>query len=196
VVNPSQSFQKIELPPQFSESAYILFHDKGFTPVLSSAELMLGPEQLVVMGNGKFNSKEYQWGTENDVIIPRQIEQIDTQIQITDKRSAIVKLNPQKGLDIRVLFSQYDESGYPFRSWGGAPPNGTKMNEFLTITAKQSKKNIPVSINYDKMIWSGLSWASGVIRASDIDYKRPLEIICTSKEGESRLFKIQVYNVL
>jgi hypothetical protein len=67
------------------------------------------------------------------------------------------------------------------------------MNEYLTITAKQGGKTLPVRVEYDKMIWCGLSWAAGEINAADVDSKQPLQFTCTSKEGDSRYFKVNVY---
>jgi len=67
------------------------------------------------------------------------------------------------------------------------------MNEYLTITARQGEKNLPVKIEYDKMIWCGLSWAAGEINTADFDSKHPVQIICTAKEGDSRYFKINIY---
>ncbi|MDR1331771.1 MAG: hypothetical protein LBK07_06665, partial [Tannerella sp.] len=61
---------------------------------------------------------------------------------------------------------------------------------------KQGKKEIPLRIEYDKMIWSGISWAAGEVEAGNINPGKPLEITCTSKEGEAQYFKIEVYGVL
>jgi hypothetical protein len=63
----------------------------------------------------------------------------------------------------------------------------------LTITAKQGEATIPVRIEYDKMIWCGLSWAAGEIDATKFDPGQPVQVICTSKEGESKYFKINIY---
>jgi len=67
------------------------------------------------------------------------------------------------------------------------------MNEFLTITATQGGKSLPVHIQYDKMIWCGLSWAAGQINSADFDPSQPVQILCMSKEGESKYFKISAY---
>ena len=67
------------------------------------------------------------------------------------------------------------------------------MNDYLTITAKQGEEPIPVRIEYDKMIWCGLSWAAGEIDAKKFDPTQPVQVICKSKEGESKYFKINIY---
>ena len=67
------------------------------------------------------------------------------------------------------------------------------MNEYLTISAKQGEKNLPVRIEYDKMIWCGLSWAAGEINVVDFDASQSIQITCTAKDGESKYFKINLY---
>jgi hypothetical protein len=69
------------------------------------------------------------------------------------------------------------------------------MNEYLSITAKQGKRNLPVSIQYDKMIWSGLSWAAGEISVSDINPEKPVQIECTAIDGDAKNFKMNVHAV-
>ena len=98
--------------------------------------------------------------------------------------TASIQINPIAGMNIRILFSQCGTDGIPFRSWGGAPPDGTRMNEFLSITAKQGEKILPVRIEYDKMIWCGLSWAAGEINAADFDSKQPVQNYLHGKRGE------------
>lgn len=191
VVNPSQSTQEIELP--CDGEGRILFHDEGFRPFIRNNKLFLGAEQLAVVGFGKYNSGHFDWGTEKDILIPEKIEPLQSEIRIEDEHSALVRVLPVEGMNVRIFFSQCDESGKPFRSWGGAPPDGIKMNEFLTISAKQGQKQVPVIIHYDKMIWCGLSWAAAEIKAENLDLKIPLEIICTSKEGKSKYFDIKTF---
>ena len=51
------------------------------------------------------------------------------------------------------------------RSWPGGPPNGKSMATVLRITAEQNGKPLPLEIQYDKLIWSGLSWGAAEIPA-------------------------------
>ncbi|SHE99338.1 alpha-galactosidase [Dysgonomonas macrotermitis] len=194
IINPSQSSQEIELPSNSYNQGHILFTDKGFTPILDGNKLVLGGEQMAVVGFGRFNMTGYDWGEESDVIIPQSIEPMNVDIQIKDNHTAQIQINNTTE-SLRIIFSQLDGYGKPFRSWGGAPPDGIKMDEFLKITAKQGQKNVPVKINYDKMIWSGLSWGVGEIDVKDINTKSPLTITCWSKDGDSKNFRIEVYNV-
>lgn len=195
LVNPSQSAREVQLSFDDYPDGRVLFTDKGFFPILEHNKLTIGPEQIVVVGLGKYNSEAYQWGYEDDVVIPQQISSLKAEWQIKDEHTVESQLQNPSGT-VRVVFSQLDGWGNPFRSWGGAPPDGTKMNEFIKITARQGKKNVPVRIDYDRMIWSGLSWGVGEIDAKHLNTKSPLTVTCWSKEGESKNFKIELYSVV
>jgi hypothetical protein len=195
VVNPSQSIREITLPETADNNGRVLFHDSGFQPFIKGNRLVIGAEQLVALGFGSYNAEQYAWGVEEDIHIPQEINPLDATVRIADAHSASVTVQPARKAGIRILFSQRDDAGASFRSWGGAPPHGTKMNEFLSISAKQGKKNIPVKTDHDKMIWSGLSWVAGEIAAENMNTQLPVEITCTAKDGESKNFLIKIYTV-
>jgi hypothetical protein len=194
VVNPSHSFREIDLGEQ--SVGRVLFHDEGFKPAIENGKLTLAPEQLAIVGFGRYNDSSYDLGTEKDVLIPQKSELLTKDFQVIDSHSAKLLLNPLAKQNIQIFFQQCKQNGIPFRSSGGSPPKGTPMNRYLQISVKQGKKEIPVRIEYDKMIWSGISWAAGEVDAKNINFGKPLEITCTSKEGEAQYFKIEVYGVL
>ena len=51
----------------------VQFRDAGFDSKLSGEELMLGPEQMAVVGYGEYAQAKYDLGTQEDVAIPRAI---------------------------------------------------------------------------------------------------------------------------
>ena len=69
-------------------------------------------------------------------------------------------------------FQQFDPNGLPHRSWPGGPPDGKKVSEVIKISATQDGKEIPLHIEYDKKIWSGLSWGSGRNKTRIIWYQQ------------------------
>jgi hypothetical protein len=194
VVNPSPSVQEIALPESIVEPGFVLFHDDGFEPVIKEHSITLGAEQLAVVGFGKYAVGQSQWKCDKDIHIPQKIDPLKTEMKITGNHAASVQIIPAAGMNIRILFSQCGADGKPFRSWGGAPPDGTRMSDFFAITATQGDKAMPVRIEYDKMIWCGLSWAAGEINAADLNAEQPVQITCTAKDGESRYFKINLYS--
>lgn len=81
------------------------------------------------------------------------------------------------------------------RSWPGGPPNGKSVGSVLKIVAEQNGKPLPIEMNYDKVIWSGLSWGAGEIRHADFIGGRPLTIRCSSAEKNAVTLEARVYAV-
>jgi hypothetical protein len=193
VVNPSQAVVEIELAAGVFSRSSILYADGGFKPGLNGNRLALGPEQLVVAGFDEYSAQKYNLGIDETIHIPSSIEKLDSNFKTIGKNTIAGKVNVITGKDIRILFQQFGSDNLPRRSWGGAPPNGKKMDEFLKIVVRQEKKIIPSSIQYDKMIWCGLSWAAAEVKSSSFDSHKPLEIQCSSTEPDNLILKAEVY---
>jgi hypothetical protein len=81
------------------------------------------------------------------------------------------------------------------RSWKGGPPNGTNMSKVFVLQAWQNGRPLPVEINYDKVIWSGLSWAAGEVRHSGLKPGSPVTIQGSSEEGDEVRLEGKVFVV-
>ena len=194
VVNASQEKVKVTLP-EATGTGRVLFTDSGFIPVLEKNIVELGPEQMAVVGYGKFSARGYDLGIEKDIVIPATIQKVKIDVQKKNEHILQAHYTSSKGKTVRILFQQLDERGKAFRSWGGAPPTGIKMDHFFNIEVKQGKRAVPVKKSHDKMIWCGLSWALGEVSADDIKEGRPLEISCTTIDGNSEHCLLEVYEV-
>lgn len=99
---------------------------------------------------------------------------------------------PQQGR-LRVVMQQLNAHGRVVRTSGGAPPAGVTLGQLLRIEARQGEQAVPVTITYDKAIWSGLSWAVGEIDLASLAPAAPLSItLSTTDPGvhtlQGRLF--------
>jgi len=56
------------------------------------------------------------------------------------------------------------------------------MGKILVLQAWQNGQPLPIQINYDKAIWSGLSWAVGEIRHSEMEAGQLVTLRCVSSE--------------
>jgi hypothetical protein len=195
VVNPSQSFVDFALPVSEFLASSIIYTDGGFKPLLNGNRITIGPEQLVVVGFNEYAGEKYNLGIDQTVKIPSSIERIPSDFKEIEKNTIFCSVNPVQGNDIRILFQQFGADNLPVRSSGGSPPNGKKMDEFFKIIVTQGKKSIPVTIQYDKMIWSGLSWASGEVNGSSCNPDIPLKITCISTVTDKLTLKAEVYAV-
>jgi hypothetical protein len=201
VVNPSQSMQELELPQLSRVQAplavgRIMFRDAGFAPVLRGSRVSLGPGQMAAVGFGRYAESAFDFGVQEDVVIPRAIAPIDANFQAAGENAIQVIIQPPAKGDLRILFQQRDEKGNIMRSWPGGPPNGKSVGTVLKIVAEQNGKPLPLDLQYDKVIWSGLSWGAGEIRQKDFAIGQPITIRCSSAEKnpvrlDGRLYQVE-----
>lgn len=186
VVNPAQAARRVKLPrvqplqPAFT-AGKVQFRDAGFAPELSKYGLTLGPEQLAVVGYGEYAKARYDLGVQEDVVIPQHIRRLNTRFVRDGTNAIVASLLALKGEALRIVFRQ-SAGGKPVRTSRGAPPNGTTLGQILQIHVSQENDPVPVDINYDKAIWSGLSWAVGEVKASNLKGGLPITVRCVSLE--------------
>jgi hypothetical protein len=200
VVNPSQAIATIELP--IKETARILYADGGYRPGLNGNLLTLGAEQLVVVGSGEFAGlsgdrfdSHYNLGTDDTIDIPLTIDPVQSTFVPAAKNTIEGQVMAIHGKDLRIILRQFDQKGLPYRSWPGAPPDGKKVSEVIRIRATQNGKGLPLRIEYDKVIWSGLSWGAAEINRASFDPRLPIHIQCSSTETIDLNLVAHVYAV-
>lgn len=139
IVNPGQDFVQYEL----GSEGLILFTDSGFEPSLEGGKLLLGPEQMAVVGCGCFASGKYGLGKEEDVVIPRSVKEFN-----------YLEQTPAAGSTVRVVVEIKDADGKNYRTW----PQGGTMGEYIQIKASDGDGAIELDRPDDRVIWSGMSW--------------------------------------
>jgi len=195
VVNPTQGFTDVKMPVDNFTKSTQLYADGGFRPVLKGNSIRLGPEQMAVVGFDEYADQKYQLGTDRSINIPIDIEPVACKFADAGRNVITTTIQPPKGKDIRILVQQFGADDFPKRVSGGHPPNGTTMDKFISIVVTQEGKPVPLQIEYDKMIWSGLSWAAGEIKSNAFDNSRPLEIRCLSTDADKLTLKAEIYSV-
>jgi hypothetical protein len=201
IMNPAQTVKEIEIPllsrvqPQIT-SGRILFRDAGFTPILTGDNIKLGPGQMAAVGFGRYADAKYDLGIQEDVRIPLNIRPVAAQFRPAESNAIAATIAPLKEGDLRIILQQRAKDGRLLRSWPGGPPDGIPVGKILVLQATQGGKIVPIEINYDKMIWSGLSWAVGEIRHDAMHMGEPITIRCSSTEKgpvalDCKLFAVQ-----
>ena len=194
VVNPSPVHQTIKLPANQYGKHHLLFSDSGYKPMLLSDDITLGPEQVAVVGYGSYASDNFNLGFGENIQIAQEVLPVEVSFSQTgNSLSGIFRAS--ENLTIRLMFQQFDEKGIPFRSTGGSPPNGISLGQILTIEATQDGKELPVTFQYDKAIWSGLSWAVAEINPKNFDVTKPIKIVFTSTEKRTLTLMGKVFLV-
>jgi hypothetical protein len=189
VVNPSQSTRTISLP--CVKSPGLVFTDSGFAPVIRDETITLGAEQIAVLGSGEYASLSF--GIETDVCIPTRIENIPTEFTSIETKTIQASVTLDTPAMVRVVARQRNAPGYAVRTSGGSPPQGASLGDLLFIHAEQAGRSLPVQINYDKQIWSGLSWMVGEVSVTSAD--TPIDLRITTREPRDVVLTGSVYLV-
>jgi hypothetical protein len=200
VMNPAQSVEEIELPllSRVQEplgQGKVIFRDAGFASELNGNRIRLGPGQLAAVGFGRYAAPEFDLGVQEDVRIPRAIAPINAAFAAKEPNTIEATITaPVKG-DLRIIFQQRNSDGWITRSWPGGPPNGKSVGTVLKIDAEQNGKPLPIQIDYDRVVWSGLSWGAGEIRHGDFAGGGALTIRCSSAEKNAMKLEARIYVV-
>jgi hypothetical protein len=200
VVNPSQDVSQMRLPQvspyqPAATGGRLLFSDAGFRPVLEGDRLTLGPEQMATIGYGELGDAQYDLGTQEDTVIPQAVRRLAAQFEPSGHNQISASILPPPGGDLRIVMTQSDRNGIAHRSTGGSPPAGRTLGNILRLAAEQDGRALPVTIQYDKAIWSGLSWASGEVERAQMQPDRPLRISCSSSEPQALTLAAELYQV-
>ena len=200
VVNPAQALAEIELPTLSRVQATlgngrVIFRDAGFVPLLKGNKITLGPAQMAAVGFGRYAAPEFDLGIQEDVRIPRTITPIAVSFSDNGSNGIEAIIRPPANGDLRIIFQQHGQDGGIMRSWPGGPPNGKTVGTVLKIVAEQGGKTLPIEINYDKQVWSGLSWGAGEVKHADFASGTPIRIRCSSEEKSKVVLESHLYAV-
>lgn len=200
VVNPAQKIATLKLPLVSQAqsplgSGRLLFRDAGFTPVLHGDSITLGPGEMAMIGFGKYATSAYEFGVQDDVVIPRSIRAVAADFHETGKGKIEATIEAPAGGDIRMIMQQHAPDGSLRRTWAGGPPKGTSMGKVFLFRAEQDGRELPIRQNYDRVIWAGLSWAVGEISEKDLRPGKPLKLTFQSTEKDPITLTGQLYLV-
>lgn len=194
-VNPAQDTAKIELPlltrgQKPLRGGRLLFRDAGFVPRLAKGTIELGPGQMALVGFGKYADTSYDFGIQNDMIIPFAIRPVPADFKVIGKGIIQAVIAAPAGVDLRLMMQQQSPDGGLHRT---APPSGVTMGKIFLLKAEQGGRQIPVRENYDREVWSGLSWAVGEISHKDLQPEAPLTLTLQSMEKIPVALKGRIY---
>jgi len=196
VVNPRQEMASIHLPLLAAEQmplarGRVQFRDAGFVPRLSGDTLELGPGQMAMVGYGRYAGEIFDFGVQDDTVIPRSIESLPADFQAVSRGVIRAVLPAPAEGDLRLIFQQYDPDGTLHRTMDA----NTAMGRIFQMKAEQGGHEIPIHKEYDHVIWSGLSWAAGEIRQKDLQAGSPVTVTFESTEKAPVTLRGELYRV-
>jgi hypothetical protein len=200
VVNPAQDVGEIEMPLLSKAQApqgngRVIFQDAGFAPILHGNKITLGPGQLAAVGFGRYATQEFDMGVQDDVRIPRAIAPVAASFAPKGPRAIEATVAAPAIGDLRIIFQQRGTDENIMRSWPGGPPNGMTVGKVLMISAEQNGKSLPIEIDYDRQVWSGLSWGAGEIKHGNFVSGQPIVVRCSSAEKNAVVLDGKIYVV-
>ena len=143
----------------------ILFRDAGYQPHVSNGLITVGPEQMVLLGTGAYATEAHDLGLQGDVRIPVSSTAVPVVAQPDGHQALIATVQMPATGSLRIILRQRGSDGVAKRTSGGAPPDGKTLGTLITLSASRDGQPVAIDLNYDKAIWSGLSWAVGEIPA-------------------------------
>lgn len=188
-VNPAQTVATIKFPllapgRQSLRLGRVQFRDAGFVPKLEGDLLTLGPGQMALVGFGAYALHSYDFGVQEDVVIPRSIAPIPVSLHASGSNSVEFVIDPPRHGALRVILQQKTPDGTIRRTWAGGPPSGENMAKVFALSASQDGRAVRVHLDYDKIVWSGMSWAVGEIDSADLKPGHPLVVRFHSAEKD------------
>jgi hypothetical protein len=189
VMNPSQTIGTLTLPQLVPDQSplgtgRLQFRDAGFIPILDGNKITLGPGEMAMVGYGAYAAPSFDFGVQDDVVIPNSIRPIAVEFRTTAQSTIEASIQPfAKGV-VRVIMRERTPDGHVRRTWAGGPPNGENMAKVFTIEASQEGHSVPIRIDYDKIVWSGMSWAVGELKTADLAPDKPVLVRFHSAEKD------------
>lgn len=144
-----------------------------------------------MIGYGRYATPVFDFGVENDIVIPRSIQPLAADFKSVGNAVIQTTIPASADGDLRLIFQQHDLDGTLHRSMFG----DTSLGKALHIRAEQDGRQIPIHEEYDRVLWSGLSWAAGEIRQADLQPGVPLTITFESAEKAPVILEGQLYRV-
>jgi hypothetical protein len=199
-VNPAQNVATLSLPMLAPDQSplgpgRIQFRDAGFQPQLNGNRITLGPGQMAMVGYGAYALAKYDFGVQDDVVIPRSIAPLPVSFTSTGHGSVEASVDPPTHGVLRVIVQEMTPDGQLRRTWAGGPPSGQNMAKVFALSATQAGRAIPIKLDYDKIVWSGMSWALGEIDAQDLTPGIPIDVRFHSSEKDPITLKGTAYLV-
>lgn len=160
VANPTSLPRALNLPT--SEELTILAHDPGFEPKLHAGRITLAGEQFALLGGALYADESLCIPAETDhrVHVWRRLESFET-----PGYEASFSVEVPEATRVGILIRQVDAAGLAIRTTGGVRPGGEPLGQLLHLSAWVSGRTIPLQLVHDRAIWSGISWAGGILDA-------------------------------
>jgi hypothetical protein len=207
VVNPTQAVATLPLSDQPSGPGRLLFRDAGFSPQLTGNSITLGPGQMAAVGFGAYATPEFNFGVQQDVVIPRSIQPVDADFHLTAPGVLEARIDPPIEGVLRVVICENAPGGVRESVSGGGQPMvnsqapAASHDHRLTLEITQGGRPIPLrpegtGSDGESTLSAGLSWAVAEIDVNDLTPGVPLHVLFRSDEKSAVTLEGSAYQVI
>ncbi len=203
VVNPGQAVATLQLPALARDpaagSGRVLFRDAGFSPRLIGNAITLGPGQMAALGFGAYAAPEFNFGVQQDVVIPSSIEPVDADFHLTAPGVLEARFDPPIQGVLRIVVIERDPKGGIQTGTAGSAPAGSRNRFTLEIT--QAGRPIPlrpggIESDVNGTLNAQPSWAVAEIDVNDLTPGIPLRVRFHSNENPQAALEGSAYQVI
>jgi len=199
IVNPGEIAATLSLPaigPRAEDSSdgRVQFSDAGFTPILNDNAITLGPGQMAMVGYGAYASSSFNFGVEQDVVIPRSVEPVDAQFYSTDSATLVASFQPPIDGIVRVVLRPRT-SGAQSPDGPVAPALAYSDKQAFTLDASQYGRPIPVRLENDGGKHGPTGWMVGEIDVNDLTPGVPLVVQFHANDTDMASVQANAYAV-
>jgi len=202
-VNPGQTIAKLTLAApaidQPSSVGRVLFRDAGFSPRLTGNAITLGPGQMAAVGFGAYAAPKFNFGVQQDVVIPKSIEPVDADFRLAASGVLEASFDPPIEGVLRVIVRESASDGG--RSPNSPDASAQGQNHRFTFEITQSDRPIPLrpepsGSDGESIFNVGLSWAVAEIDINDLTPGIPLRVRVLCDEKSAATFEGSAYQVI
>ncbi len=203
VVNPSKAVATLPFPALARDQApglgRVLFRDAGFSPQVTGNAITLGPGQMAVVGSGAYAAPEFNFGVQQDVVIPSSIEPVDADFQLTAPGVLEARFDPPIQGVLRIVVIEREPKGGIQTGTAGSAPAGSRNRFTLEIT--QAGRPIPlrpggIESDVNGTLNAQPSWAVAEIDINDLTPGIPLRVRFHSNGNPQAELEGSAYQVI
>ena len=204
VVNSGQAVATLPLPRlapnQPAGYGRVQFRDAGFSPELNGNNLTLGPGQMAMVGFGVFATQEFNFGVEQDVVIPRSIEPVDANFHLAAPGVLEARIDPPIEGVLRIVVLEREPGSIAQAGAAGSVPAASRNNRF-TLEMTQGGRPIPLRSggsgrDGESILNAGLPWAVAEIDVNDLTPGIPLRVRFRCNEKPAVTLEGSAYQVI
>lgn len=174
VVNPQPAPETITCPLGLR---CVLFRDAGFEPILADGSVTLGPYQMALLGVNRPGL-----GIQEDCVSEVRVPAAYRVVQDLGSR-VVIETTPG---DLRLIVRKRDAEGRLVRNYLA----DRSIAETLAIRARQGETELDVSLQHDRIVWSGMSWGAAEVVAEG---QAPVTFEIEAREPEVTTLEIEVW---